>query len=83
MMVCHAFMWEDQSPRHACAGAHRAVPLADAVLAHDVEDAVPDGVAVAAAARQPRQRHAREPPRLRACVQHVPVRASTWNPGKP
>ena len=35
----------------------------DAVLPHDIEDAVPDGVPVAAAAGQPRQRHARKLPR--------------------
>ena len=36
--------------------------LPDAVLPHDVEDPQADGVAVAAAAGQPRQRQPREPP---------------------
>ncbi len=40
--------------------AHRAVALANAVFAHDVEDAMTDGVSVAAAPRKPRQGHARQ-----------------------
>ena len=40
--------------------AHRAVALADAVVAHDVEDAEADRVAVAAAAREAGQGHARK-----------------------
>ena len=42
--------------------AHRPVALADAVVAHDVQDAHADVVAVAAAARQPGEREARVQP---------------------
>lgn len=42
--------------------SHRAVALADAVLPHDVKNPQPDGVAIAATARQPCQREPREPP---------------------
>ena len=39
---------------------HRPVALLDAVAAHDVQDPVADRVAVAPAARQAREAHARE-----------------------
>jgi hypothetical protein len=57
---CHQ---DDRGNSAGCARSpHRTVALADAVLAHDVEDPQADGIAVAAAAGQPRQRQPREPP---------------------
>ena len=56
----------DRGKPAGCAQSpHRAVPLADAVLPHDVENPQADGVAVTAAAGQTRQRQPRKPPARR------------------